>query len=72
MQINNCQIKTKCDVFGCKNMAQYSLNNKNEKKSCLNICESCANSLYNAIGTIVVPQSIPSPYKTQRKIGAKK
>lgn len=68
MEIKSCSYKTKCDLGGCKNLAEYSIFNKNETKSSLNICQDCSKELFSVLGKINVPKSIPAPFKNQKKI----
>lgn len=68
MEISKCQIKTKCDIPGCKELAVYRIQNLTDKKLLLNVCANCANKLYSVLGKTVVPKNIPAPYKNNKKI----
>ncbi len=53
--------KSKCDISGCVNMANFSINLKRGKfKGTTDICSSCLNELYSLCGRFVVPQSPPN------------
>lgn len=68
MEIKKCNLKTKCDIGGCKNMAIFSICNNQETKPVLNICEKCSKDIYNTLGKINTPKSIPAPFKNQKKV----
>ena len=42
MQVKQCNIKTKCEINGCKNLATITLCKENDAKFGLKICEDCA------------------------------
>ena len=66
MEIKSCNYKTKCDMGGCKNLADFSV--VRHEKSILNICKNCKDELYDVLGKITTPKSIPAPFKKQKKI----
>ena len=66
MEIKECVYKTKCDMGGCKQLAEFSV--VRQQKSILNICRQCANELCEVTREVCVPKSIPAPYKKQKKI----
>ncbi len=68
MEIKNCNLKTKCDIGGCKNLAVFSIYNEQETKPILNICEKCSKEIYSALGKVNTPKSIPAPFKNQKKV----
>ena len=43
MEIKNCLFKTKCDILGCKNLADYKI--LNNGKSTLNTCKNCTKNV---------------------------
>ena len=57
---------------GCKNIADYLLQNQLEKKSNFGLCSECAKQIYELLGNMFVPKNIPAPFKNPKKIGAKK
>ena len=67
MEIKSCNLKTKCDIGGCKNLAEYSVVST-ENKSVLNLCSNCVKQLYTALAKVNTPKSIPAPFKKQKKI----
>ena len=69
MEIKECKIKTKCEIFGCKNLAEFTLANR--EKPCLYVCKNCAMELDKCLKSIVTPKSIPAPFKNQKKLEEK-
>ncbi len=69
MEIKNCLFKTKCDILGCKNLADYQI--LNNGKSTLNTCKNCTKNLYDALGKIFIPKPVTPPFKKQKKIEVK-
>lgn len=67
MEIKKCTIKTKCDISGCKQLADFCICSS-EGKSILNLCSQCCTNLYKLLGSINKPKSIPAPFKKQKKI----
>ena len=50
--------KIKCDIGKCKNSARYSIAPEGVSSSqYVNICEECAEDIYNSIGKYLVPKS---------------
>ena len=50
--------KVKCDIGKCKNTARYSIAPKGVSPSqYVNLCEDCAEDIYNSIGRHLVPKS---------------
>ncbi len=66
MEIKECIYKTKCDLGGCKNLADYTI--IRQQKSILSICKDCIKEFSEVSRTVFVPKSIPAPYKKQKKI----
>lgn len=69
MEIENCTIKTKCDIQGCKNLADFNI--LNNKKIILNLCKNCTNNLYDTLGKKIIPKPVTPPFKKQKKIEVK-
>ncbi len=67
MQIKNCNIKTKCEINGCKNLADYVLCGENDTKFGIKICDSCAKEIKDTLSKHFVPKCIPSPYIHNKK-----
>ena len=65
MEIKECVYKTKCDMGGCKNLSHYSV--LRQQKIILNICKDCAKEVDDILRSVIVPKSIPAPYKKQRR-----
>lgn len=72
MELKQINKKIKCDVPGCKHIAEYGFV---FKKSFLPgnfyLCKECLNEMYSAMGKHVVPQAIEHVYKKSSK-GSKK
>lgn len=62
MQVKNCNIKTKCEINGCKNLAELNLFNENDSKFGIKICKNCAEEIKDALCKLFVPKCIPSPF----------
>ncbi|MCI5819829.1 MAG: hypothetical protein MRZ86_04525 [Acidaminococcus sp.] len=57
MVIEKISGSVKCDMASCKSKAVYSVDSKVSLSQNLNLCESCARSLYEALGKLFVPKS---------------
>lgn len=68
MEISKCVHKSKCDFYGCKNLAQYSFSVKGIIKRDLCFCEECLKGMYNAIGKLQTPKGTTSPFKLNKKL----
>lgn len=68
MEIKNCNQKTKCEINGCKNLANFTIHRAMDSKVGINICENCAHKMYSCLGRINIPKSIPAPFKNQKRI----
>ncbi len=50
--------KVRCDVAGCKNLADYSIVGEGGSKSqYINVCKDCLQELHSESGKILVPKS---------------
>ena len=64
--------KIKCDVNGCKNMAEHRIEFKKlVRNSDMHICSSCLNALYSEMAKLIVPKSpqnmlVKSGFKTSK------
>lgn len=67
MQVKQCNIKTKCEINGCKNLATITICKENDAKFGLKICENCAKSLNETLSKLYVPKCIPSPFIHNKK-----
>ena len=68
MEISECKHKTKCDFFGCNNLAKYSFQSKGLLKRDLSFCEECLKGMYQAIAKLQTPKGIKSPFKLNKKL----
>lgn len=58
MIVNNNTKKIKCDMAGCKNTADYTIEcRRGLRGSGLYMCSTCMKDMYHAIGKIIVPKS---------------
>ena len=65
-------VKVKCDVAGCGNMANYEIVLKRGIfKGSTDICHACLNDLYSLCGHYVVPQSPPNMLRKKGDMYAK-
>ncbi len=69
MEIKKCLVKTKCDIMGCKKLAEYCV--LNDKKIALNLCKNCIDNLHDTLGKVVIPKPVTPPFKKQKKIEVK-
>ena len=68
MQITKILIKTKCDFPGCKNLAEVSICEENDTSKKLDLCNVCLTKIYESVAKTVVPKSVESPFKKQKKL----
>ncbi len=68
MEINECSHLTKCDFYGCNNLAKYSFSTKGIIRRDLCFCEECLKGMYNAISKLQTPKGIESPFKQNKKL----
>ena len=66
MEIQKTKNKTKCDLHGCKNFADYSLKLNKMFFSSMHFCKPCLNSLYAVLGKTLIPKAAKSPFKTKK------
>ena len=64
-------IKVKCDMVGCNNIADYSISLKRGLfNGTTDICHSCLNELYSLCGKYVIPQSPTNMLRKKEKNNA--
>ena len=68
MEIKECKHFTKCDFFGCNNVAKYSFSTKGIIRRDLSFCQECLNGMYQEIGKLQTPKGIKSPFKLNKKL----
>ena len=66
MEIINTNQKIKCDVYGCKNLASYTLKTKKLFGASSHYCTDCLRDMYAQIGKILVPKPAKTPFKTKK------
>lgn len=68
MEINECKHLTKCDFYGCNNVAKYSFTTKGVIRRDLSFCEDCLKGMYNSISKIITPKGTTSPFKLKKRL----
>ena len=63
MEIKELTAKIKCDLPGCKNIANYSVVTTDNSKHNLNICNLCLNELHSVISKQITPKSLKNIYQ---------
>jgi len=71
MEINECKHLTKCDFYGCNNVAKYSFSTKGIIRRDLCFCEECLKGMYNEIAKLQTPKGLKSPFKLNKKLREK-
>ncbi len=71
MEINECKHLTKCDFYGCNNMAKYCFSTKGIIRRDLCFCEECLKGMYNEIAKMQTPKGVKSPFKLNNKLRVK-
>lgn len=71
MEINQCKHLTKCDFYGCNNVARYSFSTKGIIRRDLCFCEDCLKGMYNEIAKLQTPKGLKSPFKLNKKLRGK-
>ena len=71
MEINECKHLTKCDFYGCNNVAKYSFTTKGIIRRDLCFCEECLKGMYNEIAKMQTPRGLKSPFKLNKKLREK-
>lgn len=68
MEIIECTHNIKCELGACGNRAAHTVKfDRIGLRGRLHACEKCLNSLYAAIGEIVVPKSVETARKKPKK-----
>ena len=71
MEINECKYLTKCDFYGCNNLARYTFTTKGIIRRDLCFCEECLTGMYNIIAKMKTPKGLKSPFKLNKKLREK-
>lgn len=71
MELNDCKHLTKCDFYGCNNLAKYSFSTKGLLRRNLCFCEDCLKGMYEAIAKMQTPKGRNSPFKLNKRLGKK-
>lgn len=58
MKLDNCNIKIRCEMPNCKELANFKLGKTGFVKNAgLFLCKQCVKEIYSAIGECVIPKS---------------
>ena len=68
MEINECKHLTKCDFYGCNNVAKYSFSTKGIIRRDLCFCEECLKGMYQEIAKLQTPKGTTSPFKLNKRL----
>ena len=60
--------KSKCDFFGCKNMAEIEIKDDLDSKKKMVFCLECLDKIGNVFLKNKTPKALESPFKKQKKI----
>lgn len=71
MKIEECQVKAKCDFYGCNNMAKYSFSTKGIFKNELVFCQDCLDQMFECLCAMKVPKGRKSPFRLNDRLGGK-
>lgn len=63
MEIKQTKAKIKCEMAGCKNLANYSISSTDNSRYNFNLCEQCLKELYTQFSKVVTPKSIKNIYQ---------
>lgn len=68
MELIDTKYKIKCEMGACNNRAAHTIKfNRVGIGSRLHVCDKCLNELYSLIGAAVVPKSIETAKKKEKK-----
>ena len=68
MIINNVSHKTKCDFWGCKNIAEVEVKDENDSKKKMVFCKDCLEGMLVAYKKATTPKGVEAPFKKQKKL----
>jgi len=69
MELEKIKIKTKCDIPGCLNYADYTLKlRKFWNVGNTNFCKSCLTKMHGEISKVLTPKSPKNILKTPKKM----
>ena len=67
MEIEKLNCAVRCDIGGCKNVAEYAIRGERTvKRNQINVCAACARGIYAELSKIYVPKS-PDNILTKKK-----
>ena len=63
MEINTITNKIKCELPGCKNLAEHSVSCTDNCKHNFNLCKECLTELHKQFSRVLTPKSIKNVYQ---------
>lgn len=58
MKVRKLEVKTKCEMPMCKNLASFQfVADGGDSRNSLNLCEDCVREIYGQIGKLITPKS---------------
>ena len=67
MEIKECKHMTKCDFYGCNNLAKFCFETKGFRRN-LCFCEECLKGMYQSIAKLQTPKGLNSPFKLNKRL----
>ena len=67
MKVEKCQHRVKCDIMGCRNLADYYVSTRGFVKNEFAFCANCMKGLFEELSKLYVPKAIESHFKPNRK-----
>ncbi|MBQ2715129.1 MAG: hypothetical protein IJF76_05835 [Clostridia bacterium] len=68
MKIEKIEKRLKCDVGGCKNLANYTVRHeRGNLRNQLNICEECMKKMYALFASQIVPEGVHSKFSKKKQ-----
>lgn len=68
MELGKCKEKTRCEMGGCKQKADYTIRlSRAGIRSTINVCSECLKELYRLLGGELVPKSIETIRKNKEE-----
>lgn len=71
MKLIECDVKIRCDMPNCRNMAKYKLNKAGFVKNAgLFFCKECVKEMYDTLSQHIIPKS-PSNVLNKKVVNSK-
>ena len=68
MRLKKAMEMKKCDVLGCKNVADFQIDTKGIIKNHFYFCEDCLKKMFKSYIGTSVPKPIESPFRPKARI----